>query len=935
MAQPVWTTPAGSLGTYPQDIFLNPIQLEVLEPSGAEVYFKVIAGALPSGIECSDTGILQGVPTNVVTVAQITTTINEADVISKFTIRAYTTRTVSGIRLTDRLMDRTFTMTIAGQTQPRWITPPGSLGGFLMGTLLEDLQLEYAGANPSGIPPAISLISGRLPPGITLTNTGLLSGFFALNEPVEATPGFSVDGQGYDQYEFDFTAQAESYNYQFTLRVTDGRTSALQTFSMFVQSPDIFNASTTVLTADDTFFDASASNVQVPVILNPQGTIGSVPATTFFAYQFIGATVYNTRVGFVGYDLPPGLELDTISGWLYGYLPDIGLTAQSYDFTIKVYLYDEPSAPLSEAYAYSLLVEGPISANVTWITPSDLGEITNGTVSNLYVEAVSTSDLTLQYRLLSGSNSRLPQGLTLLPSGNIVGRTGFTGFILDGGATTFDVDTGKPTTFDLTYTFTVNAYSLNGYVSVNQTFTINVINEYDVPFKNLYIQCMPPQNDRQLINSLLQNPSIFPPNLLYRSDDPNFGLSKNVVYYHAYGLAPTSINDYIAALQINHYWKNLILGPIETAQARDPVTNEVVYEVVYSRIVDNLVDNQGKSVDKEVVLAYPALTGNSNNMTGQNISVVYPNSLENMRDQVIDTVGQESDMLPTWMLSKQSDGTVPGFTPAWVIAYTKPGASGQIAYNIQTQFGLQLNLVDFKVDRYELDNSMAYNWDTNTQEWIPTPSESTTFDIDYNYSLAGLQQPFDTTYFDSPYLSPTEAALLANDPTNPGLFDYDIVGILDGGSGYRVGDTLRILGSQLGGINGINDLIIQVNTVTEPGGAIVDAFYTGKSSILNNGAVFNNISSIPGPGVTGIGAQWLVTVVPGVPTVFDGGSVEFTNPANMNANTNVFDQYLMFPRINVLSPVSTFYVVWKNTNNSTISWINTVEVAIPWTSSNA
>jgi hypothetical protein len=505
---------------------------------------------------------------------------------------------------------------------------------------------------------------------------------------------------------------------------------------MFVQSPDIFNASTTVLTADDTFFDASSSNIQVPVILNPQGTIGSVPATTFFAYQFIGATVYNTRVGFVGYNLPPGLELDTLSGWLYGYLPDIGLTAQSYEFTIKVYLYDEPSAPLSEAYTYSLLVEGPISANVTWITPSDLGEIANGTVSNLYVEAVSTSNLTLQYRLLSGSNSRLPQGLRLLPSGNIVGRTGFTGFILDGGTTTFDVDTGKPTTFDLTYTFTVNAYSLNGYVSVNQTFTINVINEYDVPFKNLYIQCMPPQNDRQLINSLLQNPSIFPPNLLYRSDDPNFGLSKNVIYYHAYGLAPTSINDYIAALQINHYWKNLILGPIETAQARDPVTNEIVYEVVYSRIVDNLVDNQGKSVDKEVVLAYPALTGNSNNMTGQNISVVYPNSLENMRDQVIDTVGQESDMLPAWMLSKQADGTVPGFTPAWVIAYTKPGASGQVAYNIETQFGLQLNLVDFKVDRYELDNSMAYNWDTNTQEWIPTPSESTTFDVDYNYTVS-------------------------------------------------------------------------------------------------------------------------------------------------------------------------------------------------------
>jgi hypothetical protein len=274
-----------------------------------------------------------------------------------------------------------------------------------------------------------------------------------------------------------------------------------------------------------------------------------------------------------------------------------------------------------------------------------------------------------------------------------------------------------------------------------------------------------------------------------------------------------------------------------------------------------------------------------------------------MRNQVIDTVGQESDMLPTWMLSKQSNGTVPGFTPAWVIAYTKPGASGQIAYNIETQFGLQLNLVDFKVDRYELDNSMAYNWDTNTQEWIPTPSESTTFDVDYNYTVT----------------------------------------IADGGSGYRVGDQLRIAGTVLNGITPLNDIVIQVNTITNIDpitntGSIADAFYmirgTGTSTILNNGAQFNDISSTNDTG-TGIGAQWDILVVPGVPTVFDGGSVEFTDPANMNANTNVFDQYLMFPRINVLSPVSTFYVVWKNTNNSTISWINTVEVAIPWTSSNA
>jgi hypothetical protein len=58
-----------------------------------------------------------------------------------------------------------------------------------------------------------------------------------------------------------------------------------------------------------------------------------------------------------------------------------------------------------------------------------------------------------------------------------------------------------------------------------------------------------------------------------------------------------------------------------------------------------------------------------------------------MRDQVIDVVGQVSRVLPRWMLTRQDQWhNVLGFTPAWVIAYTKPGQSGQIAYNIQTQF---------------------------------------------------------------------------------------------------------------------------------------------------------------------------------------------------------------------------------------------------------
>jgi len=112
---------------------------------------------------------------------------------------------------------------------------------------------------------------------------------------------------------------------------------------------------------------------------------------------------------------------------------------------------------------------------------------------------------------------------------------------------------------------------------------------------------------------------------------------------------------------------------------------------------------------------------------GTKIGVVYPNSLENMRDQVINTVGKISDYLPLWMTSTQPSGRILGYTPAWVLCYVKPGYADQIAYYLQTQFGTQLNQIDFKVDRYILDAGLSKNWDTATQNWTPEPS-LTTFD---------------------------------------------------------------------------------------------------------------------------------------------------------------------------------------------------------------
>jgi hypothetical protein len=64
--------------------------------------------------------------------------------------------------------------------------------------------------------------------------------------------------------------------------------------------------------------------------------------------------------------------------------------------------------------------------------------IDNGSTSILKVEAVNRGGAVLNYRLKSGAFNELPQGLTLLPSGEIAGRATFNTFAVDLGFTTFD-----------------------------------------------------------------------------------------------------------------------------------------------------------------------------------------------------------------------------------------------------------------------------------------------------------------------------------------------------------------------------------------------------------------------------------------------------------------------------------------------------------------
>ena len=156
MAQPIWNTPAGSIGTYPATILMA-TQLSASPVSPATtITYTLLSGTLPPGTNITSSGVIGGTPA-LVTVDTTTT----------FTIRV--TDNLSNIR------DRTFSMTISGSAIPEFTTPAGSVLNTLDSVWIE-LPIEYS--NPDNTNEVVvELQEGILPPGLEINSTGLIRGY--------------------------------------------------------------------------------------------------------------------------------------------------------------------------------------------------------------------------------------------------------------------------------------------------------------------------------------------------------------------------------------------------------------------------------------------------------------------------------------------------------------------------------------------------------------------------------------------------------------------------------------------------------------------------------------------------------------------------------------------------------------------------------------
>ena len=302
--------------------------------------------------------------------------------------------------------------------------------------------------------------------------------------------------------------------------------------------------------------------------------IGTFNSGDFFAFKILGHDFDDEEIEFA-FDKAPaelGLVYDSNTGWITG-LPTITSLINVYNFGVLVRKKLKPTI-VSQFYYFSFALANNIDSTIKWITDNNLGKIYNGTPSVIDIEA--DCQVELNYELVSGS---LPDNLTLLPNGEIIGTVSF--------ETTDDY---LEKNAEVNYSFTVRAFDPNNstVITSTKTFTLTVVQEFIKPTDTLYIECTPGIENRILIQDLLTNQTLIPDSYLYRPDDSNFGKATNVTYVHAYGIYASSLNEYIRAVQKNHYWRNITLGPLRTAVAKDNDGN-IVYEVVYSEIIDDLV----------------------------------------------------------------------------------------------------------------------------------------------------------------------------------------------------------------------------------------------------------------------------------------------------------------------------------------------------------
>jgi hypothetical protein len=549
-----------------------------------------------------------------------------------------------------------------------------------------------------------SLLSGNLPPGITLSANGRISGILG-NVP-------------------------DATSYVFTVRASNG--TRVQDRSFIIRTIPQQNFQTIVVNTLPTIRTDNTGNFDYypfADLARADGFLKTIDITHPIGGEELAFYPSNvTGVDFIE-GPPPGIYIDglAVRGTIAAnapagrYLFGLDLSANSAGTPIIVEMVVEN--------ALSTSVERPVI--ISWTTPSgNLGSITEGYAASFRLEAALTETSTINY-LLSPLSKSLPVGMRINPqTGDIEGITPH-------------VDR------DTVYEFTARAIREGNYVDRNFSFTVR--NLYttseilDVRMKLRSVDHVP------MVKRLLQ---LIPTDHLFRVDDPSFGMPDEPFLYLIKGVSAEPFADSLDSPDDNAITPNtdyhgpitLILGKHQYAVVRN-AAGDIVYEVVYREVYDPQAKAGGFSFTADSVTEERVV----HVQTGKDI---YPISVRNARLDIVKDCGfpasdplkmyqaglGSSESLPAWMTSQQisgDDSSIIGFMPAIVLANVLPGQGRALATTLNNDTILAPDGRQVVLDRYYL-YTISYESATTFD------NATTTFDnhtVVFDFGIIGSETP--------------------------------------------------------------------------------------------------------------------------------------------------------------------------------------------------
>jgi hypothetical protein len=703
MTKPIWITPVGFLSTASELVSTS----TAVSATGTGVTYSIISGSLPGGLLLSNTGTIYGTPSAVVNTVR-----------NKFVVRATNT---------DGVVDRTFLLDVQGADKPIWSTAGGYLPagyngeGYILNYGWVDINLAATAVDPSSTPLRyyVAENSGSIPPGLTLSQDGRLSGYV----------------------NYTFVAQDVPVLHTFIVTATDGvaETTSSQ-FNLLVLGPDMLRADSDFLTLNDneysildlTILPTSISYLQPLQFLNGTdlGVVRAdnnqdIPVKAYDPAPFRGPVTYSiiegieTQVEVVttttttietvyidspAWSLPDGLSLDPDSGYLYGFIPYQPAYTQNYNLRILATKTDQLSGTVVTATnTFTLAIKGEVESAIEWITDSNLGSIYTGIDSDLYVKARQlVSGYTIKYDVVSGD---LPPGLDLARDGTLCGQVNY-------GSTG-------------TYTFTVSAGDVYGLSSIQREFSVTAVQITSTEYTKIYMKPFFTMDKRQTWSEFISNTFTFDPSLIYRYYDSNFGVQHELRVNLEFGIERLDLEYYVGALRENFYRRRFNFGAVKKAVAQD-VSGNNIYEIIYLDVVEDNVDALGQS-------AVPTFYANND--------IYYPSSIDNMRRQLRliplednTYIKTRVDNQPRFMSTPQDDDYKPvGYMRVIPLCYALPGQGDKIISRIKLS-NFNFGLLDFEVDRIIVENSA----DNNSAKYLIFDRQSLSDAIETDDQLFGL-----------------------------------------------------------------------------------------------------------------------------------------------------------------------------------------------------